>query len=556
MIEFNGGRDERSAAPELREQVSAARDRISELVLVVVGISGALGLVTNLLATLVHGGSLAQTEWLALIAALVFAGAVALLAIARLRLTTRELDEEIELALPLLIPTANTPGSPIEVIEVSGYSTITELGHAAVAKLSPEQNAALAQAARRIDRGPSTTTMPLTLVPVPTDSEEEADEAESSVVVSSNDPVLWFLELAQLIVVAECLDESERLLGSEALFHRGRWLRRRTLRVRDVTWKELVTAAGAVQDFLGLPEVPGLRQRTTIPQQARIALTNVAEELARAKGATSQRRKSEGLRSDEGLIIPLVRIDAGSAGALTINGIRRVSAHGLPRLSQPQAGLTTRVFLAGREWGATTRTAPPHPGGDGGACRWPGGCGGRARTGLARAVSRRTPAARGARVSDGAGALSCAPFRSWQPQRQYPLCLVHGVGTARRHARHRRLLRELSHPPAGRPPASLLILGGACALPPQCSRRPSSEELLRAAVSVGARKLAGARPTRGGRSHFPTHRAVFSGHVHGLRRLGEVVELPHSALLYKLEVDLGRDRDRSRRVELREGPHI
>ena len=345
MIEFNGGRDERSAAPELREQVSAARDRISELVLVVVGISSALGLATNLLATLVHDGSLAQTEWLALIAALVFAGAVALLAIARLRLTTRELDEEIELALPLLIPTANTPGSPIEVIEVSGYSAITELGHAAVAKLSPEQNAALAQATRRIDRGPTTATMPLTLVPVPTDSEEEADEAESSVVVSSNDPVLWFLELAQLIVVAECLDESERLLGSEALFHRGRWLRRRTLRVRDVMWKELVTAAGAAQDFLVLPEVPGLRQRTTIPQQARIALTNVAEELARAKSTTSQRRKSEGLRSDEGLVIPLVRIDAGRAGALTINGIRRVSAHGLPRLSQPQAGLTTRVFL-------------------------------------------------------------------------------------------------------------------------------------------------------------------------------------------------------------------
>jgi hypothetical protein len=343
MSEFPRPREDDSAAPELREQVSAARDRIAELVLVVVGISGALGLATNLLATYVHDGQLSLEEWLALLAALALAGSVALLAVARLQLTTRELDEEVEVALPLLIPSAGAPGSPIEVIEVLGYNGITELGHAAVARLTTEQNAALAQAARRIDRGPAATSPPLMLVPA-TDDEDEAESEEAPAAAPSNDPVLWFLQLAQLLVVAACLDESERLLGNQALYHRGRWLRRRTRHVRDVSWTDLLATAGA-NPFITSREAPGVRQRTTIPAGARLMLTDVAGELARAKQQEARRNHAAGERGDGGLVVPLFRIEAGRAGGLTIAGLKRVSAHGQPRLSQPQAGLTTRVFL-------------------------------------------------------------------------------------------------------------------------------------------------------------------------------------------------------------------
>jgi hypothetical protein len=343
MVEFPRPRDDESAAPELREQVSAARDRIAELVLVVVGISGALGLATNLLATYAHDGQLSPAEWLALLVALALAGGVALVAVARLRVNTRELDEEIELALPLLIPSAGAPGPSIEVIEVFGYTGITELGHAAVARLTVEQNAALAQAARRIDRGPAATSPPLMLVPTAED-EEEAESEEAPAAAPSNDPVLWFLQLAQLMVAAACLDESERLLGNQALYHRGRWLRRRTRHVRNVAWTDLAATTGA-NPFITAREAPGVRQRTTIPAGARLALTDVADELDRTKQQEARRSQAAGERGDGGLVVPLLRIEAGRAGGLTIAGLKRVSAHGQPRVSQPQAGLTTRVFL-------------------------------------------------------------------------------------------------------------------------------------------------------------------------------------------------------------------
>ncbi|HEV2237594.1 MAG TPA: hypothetical protein VGR57_13100 [Ktedonobacterales bacterium] len=345
MIEFPREPDAQSAAPELREQVSAVRDRIAELVLVVVGISGALGLATNLLASYLHDGRLAPVEWLALLAALALAAIIALVAVARLRLTTRELDEEVELALPLLIPASGAPGSPIEVIEVFGYQGITEMGHAAVARLTTEQNTALAQAARRIDRGVAATAPALTIVPA-AEGEDDAEDEEAPAVAPSNDPVLWFLQLAQLLVAAQCLDESERLLGNQALYHRGRWLRRRTRHVRDVAWADLAATAGGANPFISAREAPGVRQRTTIPASARLTLTNVADELAHAKQEEGRRRPaSAGERGDGGVVVPLLRIEAGRAGGLVIAALKRVSAHGQPRLSQPQAGLTTRVLL-------------------------------------------------------------------------------------------------------------------------------------------------------------------------------------------------------------------
>ncbi|HEY7983909.1 MAG TPA: hypothetical protein VID73_07060 [Ktedonobacterales bacterium] len=344
MIEFPRERDDQTAAPELREQVSAVRDRIAELVLVVVGISGALGLATNLLASYIHDGRLAPAEWLALVAALALAAVIALVAVARLRLTTRELDEEVELALPLLIPASGAPGAAIEVIEVSGYQSITELGHAAVARLTTEQNSALAQAARRIDRGVVASAPALTLLPA-AEGEEDAEDDEAPVVAPSNDPVLWFLQLAQVLVAAQCLDESERLLGNQALYHRGRWLRRRTRQVRDVAWADLAATAGGANPFISAREAPGVRQRTTIPASARLTLTNVADELAHAKQQETRRRSAAGERGTGGVVVPLLRIEAGRAGGLMIAGLKRVSAHGQPRLSQPQAGLTTRVFV-------------------------------------------------------------------------------------------------------------------------------------------------------------------------------------------------------------------
>ncbi len=352
-MNFDAANNEQDAAPELREQVSAARDRVSELLLTVVGISGGVGVVSNLLVTFAHDGALSEAEWVVLVVAASFTLLLALLAVVRSRLSTRELDEEVELGIPVLVPAPTSTG-PMEVVEVNGYSSITELGHAAVAKLSSEQAVALAQASRRIDRGPSSEAPPLTLVPVAATGDEDGDDEEAATPVNlpavpASNPLVWFLQLTQLVVAAQCLDESERLLGPQALFHRGRWLRRRTPRLRDITWESLTAGAGATQPFATLSGLPGVRQRTTIPLAARIELTDVAAELAAAKQRMGKRTpradKSAAARAEEGQLIPLVRIDAGRAGWLTINGINRISAHALPRTGQPGAGLTTRVFL-------------------------------------------------------------------------------------------------------------------------------------------------------------------------------------------------------------------
>ncbi|HEV7128270.1 MAG TPA: hypothetical protein VGN32_12610 [Ktedonobacterales bacterium] len=349
----DAAKSEQDAAPELREQVSAARDRVAELLLIVVGIAGGVGLVTNLLVTFAHDGALTPTEWVVLLGAAGFTLLLALLAAVRSRQSTRELDEEIELAIPILVPGPSSTGH-LEVIEMSGYKAITELGHAAVAKLPMEQATSLAQASRRIDRGASPEAPPLTLIHGAGTSEEDGDEDEPASTASLtampvSNPLVWFLQLTQLIVAAQCLDESERLLGPGALFHRGRWLRRRTPHLRDITWESLLGAAGQSQPFATIAGLPGVRQRTTIPAAARIELTNVAEELVESKRRMGRRRpradQSAAARAEEGQLIPLLRLDAGRAGSLTINGINRISAHAAPRIGQPAAGLTTRVFL-------------------------------------------------------------------------------------------------------------------------------------------------------------------------------------------------------------------
>jgi hypothetical protein len=360
MIGFEGPDGDERGAPELREQVSAARDRVAELLLVIVGISAAVGLVTNLLATYVHEGVLTSGEWLALLAAAAATLLLALLALTRLRLTTRELDEEIEVAVPLLVPAANT-ALTADVIEISGYGAVTTLAHAAVAKLPPEGRADFALAARRIDRGAGGLGAAPALTLVPLGGGEEADDEENAPAppsmplpaagISPHDPTLWLLQLLQVIVAAECLDESERLLGPGAIFHRGRWLRRRTPRLKDITWDDVTATAGAAQPFTRLRGLPGLRQRTTVPVPARILLTDVAAELARVKRAPAAalplRRGAAPVqdRTDEAHLVPLLLLDAGRAGWLTISGVGRISSHAAPRSGQPAGGLTTRAFL-------------------------------------------------------------------------------------------------------------------------------------------------------------------------------------------------------------------
>jgi hypothetical protein len=89
-----------------------------------------------------------------------------------------------------------------------------------------------------------------------------------------------------------------------------------------------------------------VRQRFAVPAAASIHLHQFGPALARAKSPIVHKRQSkQAEREQEAAIVPLLSLDAGRAGWLTISGVARISAHGLPRLAQPAAGMTTRVFL-------------------------------------------------------------------------------------------------------------------------------------------------------------------------------------------------------------------
>jgi hypothetical protein len=93
-------------------------------------------------------------------------------------------------------------------------------------------------------------------------------------------------------------------------------------------------------------DLPSIRQRATVPAPARLALHEVGSELAAAKSGIVRRRQSrQQEREREAAVVPLMTIDLGSTGWLTICGVARISAHGNPRVAQPAAGMTTRVFL-------------------------------------------------------------------------------------------------------------------------------------------------------------------------------------------------------------------
>ncbi len=294
--EWTGG------APTLQEESRAARGRLGELfisvVIVTVLFGAGLNILTSVLIAHFNGGS----------DLVIAGGCVALgllllvLAIPRISTTVSEFHEELEIALPLLI-TSND----VEVGIVSGYETVTELAHGALARRPAEERATLAAA---LSRG------------------VEDKSARATV-------ARFAVEMAQLIFVSQLLRESRLLLGQTAPFRRARAIARAQDGVEQVDLLALIQASadGPPGNPYLTPNTPNMPHKGPLPRGMRLRLAPLEPPVGK--------RRQRNIFAEA----PLLAVTGGRDSWLVVTAYWEFSDYALPRADQPRTGFMARCFL-------------------------------------------------------------------------------------------------------------------------------------------------------------------------------------------------------------------
>lgn len=296
--EWTGG------APTLQEETRAARGRLGELfisvVVVTVLVGAALNIITSMLIVHFNG----QSDLLIAGACVALATLLLALVIPRVSTTVSEFHEELEIALPMLVTTRD-----VEVGIVSGYETVTELAHAALAHRPEPERATLAAAlAASLD-----------------DKSARATVARFAV------------EMAQLIFTTQLLRESRLLLGQTAPFRRARAIARAQEGVDQVDvaaiLSSLQTAGNAPRNPYLTPTTYGVRQKGPLPRGMRLLL----EPLEPPTG----KRRQRNIFAEA----PLLAVTGGRDSWLGVTAYWEFSDYALPRADAPRTGFMARCFL-------------------------------------------------------------------------------------------------------------------------------------------------------------------------------------------------------------------
>jgi hypothetical protein len=290
--------DWRGDAPELQEEIREARGHILELLGSVVLLSVLLGLAINLGSSLLaqHFNTRIQLVFIALgLAVPILFG---LLLLPRFSTTTKEFHEEIEILLPLLIGPQD-----LEVVPITYYQDISETAHAALARCSTDERKQLADTFRG-GTGQEITTAAL--------------------------------EMTQFLLAVRVMQESRRLLGPEAVYHKFREIARAQSATVTGEWGVLAHQAPSNR-YLG-HKTPGVPERTLLPEGVRVTLPELAPQVY---GKTRPRAST--VHDVE--YVTLLSADAGKDTALRISGLTTFSDHRLPALNAPHRGLTARCIL-------------------------------------------------------------------------------------------------------------------------------------------------------------------------------------------------------------------
>jgi hypothetical protein len=295
--EWTGG------APALEEESRAARGRLGELFISVVIVTVLFGSGLNILTSVLIARFNGQSD-LVIAGGCILAGLLLLaLFIPRISTTVSEFHEELEIALPLLITT-----SDVEVGRISGYETVTDLAHAALARRPAEERASLATALSR-----------------------SVEDKGSRAIVAR-----FAVEMAQLIFTTQLLRESRLLLGQTAPFRRARAVARAQDGVEQVDLTALMLPAGPdaapLNPYL-IPTTSGVPHKGPLPRGMRLRLA----ELASPTGKRRQR-----------IIFaeaPLLSVTGGSDSWLGVTAYWEFSDYALPRADAPRIGFMARCFL-------------------------------------------------------------------------------------------------------------------------------------------------------------------------------------------------------------------
>lgn len=294
--EWTGG------APTLEEESRAARGRLGELFISVVVVTVLVGAALNIFTSVLIARFNGQADVIIACGCLALAALLLLLVIPRVSTTVSEFHEELEIALPLLVTAKD-----VEVGIVSGYETVTELAHAALARRPEEERATLAAAlaANKLE-----------------DKSARATVARFSV------------EMAQLIFTTQLLRESRLLLGQTAPFRRARAIARAQEGVDQVDVAALLAASGAGgrNPYL-TPTTHGVRQKGPIPRGMRLLL----EPLEPPSG----KRRQRNIFAEA----PLLAVTGGRDSWLGVTAYWEFSDYALPRAEAPHTGFMARCFL-------------------------------------------------------------------------------------------------------------------------------------------------------------------------------------------------------------------
>lgn len=297
--------DWRNTLPTLREETRAAQGRALELLASAVVISTLLSLAINLGSSLIANTAPMPAQIILIAAAVSLVVLAIIILLPRISTSVKEFEEDIEIILPLMVSQ-----SDISVLRVRYYDELTELAHAAVSHLPAEQRQQIAQ---------------LLLT-----HHGDANGAERRKLTA------FLLELTQFLMAGQLVRESRTLLGPHAAYHKLRAVARQQSSVNAVEWQSL--AAQAQTNTFLQQRTQGIPEKVLLPDGVSLSLPEVAS-VALDK-AHRQKITSPGLA-----YIPLLESRTRRDTALRISAMVGFSEHGLPTLTAPHRGFTTRCVM-------------------------------------------------------------------------------------------------------------------------------------------------------------------------------------------------------------------
>ena len=293
--------------PSLREETRTAQEHALELLLSVVGGSILLGLSISLFSSWLFQVLSGQQGVLFIIIG--FCVVITLLIIVvftpHIFTTIKEFHEEVEILLPLL-----SSSEDIKVIRVKYYDTVTELLHTALTRCSAEERKQIAQALRRLHSG-------------------SADGSRQEI-------VMFALKLIQFLFTTQVVRSSARLLGPQAAFHKFRGVMELQSSTVASKWDELASRVPNNHYFQNT--LRGIPQKIILPGGVDLHLPDLAQEMSRK----SHWQQVDNLRLEE---ITVLQAKVGRDTALAITALADFSEHGLPTLTAPLRGFTSRCIL-------------------------------------------------------------------------------------------------------------------------------------------------------------------------------------------------------------------